>query len=126
MQRKSREQLSRLQKQLVQMKDQPGRLISSFLDDQPLTKGTVYPLRRRCGKPVCRCTQGELHESMVLTASEGGRTRLKSLPEEKVERARDLTRRYQQFRSDRAEFVKLHVQMLKMIDTIERLRRVKP
>jgi len=126
MQYKTRQRLSRLRQQLVRMKDQPGQLVPVFLGDRPLLKGTVYPLRRRCGKPSCRCAQGKLHESLVLTASVGGRTRLQSLSEDKIERARELTQRYQQVRTARAEFVKLYTQMVKIIDAIERLRRVKP
>ena len=125
MQNKARQRLSRLRQTLVQMKDEPGKLIPIFLGDQPLVKGTVYPLRRRCGKPTCCCAQGELHESLVLTASVEGRTRLQSLAEEKIGRARELTQRYQQFRTARADFVKLYTQMVKTIDVIEGLRRVK-
>ena len=126
MQTKARHRLSRLRQTLVRMKDQPSQLLPIFLGDQLLVKGTVYPLRRRCGKPTCRCAEGELHESLVLTASVEGRTQLQSLPEEKIERARELTQRYQQFRTARAEFVKLYTQMVKIIDAIERLTRVKP
>lgn len=107
------------------MKDEPGRLLPVFLGDQPLIKGTVYSLRRRCGKPTCRCAQGNLHESLVLSTSVEGRTQLQSLPEEKTERARELSQRYQQFRTARADFVKLYTQMVTIIDVIERLRRVK-
>ena len=126
MQEKTLQRLSRLRQTLVRMKDQPGQLLPVFLNNRPLVKGTVYPLRRRCGKSTCRCAQGELHESLVLTASVEGRTRLQSLPEEKIERVREFTRCYQQFRTARADFVKLYTQMVKIIDTIERLRRVKP
>ena len=126
MQEKDRQRLSRLRQQLVQLKDQPGELLPIFLGDSPLVKGTVYPLRRRCGKPSCRCARGELHESLVLTASVEGRTKLRSLAEEQAERVRELTQRYQQFRTARADFVKRYVRMVKIIDAIERLRRVKP
>lgn len=41
--------------------------------------------RRRCGKANCRCANGEqLHESTVLSYSEGGRTRFLMLPPEEV------------------------------------------
>ena len=41
-----------------------------------MIRGSVVTHRRRCGKPNCRCADGEaLHESTVLSYSEGGRTR---------------------------------------------------
>lgn len=126
MQEKTRQRLSKLRQQLVRMKDQPGQLLPVFLGNEPLVKGTVYPLRRRCGKPSCRCAHGKLHESLVLTASVEGRTKLQSLPEEKVERIRELTGRYQKFRTARADFVKLTTRMIRIIDAIEQLRRVNP
>lgn len=122
-----RHQMSRLRRALLDLKESPGRLLPLFLDDLPLMKGTVYPLRRRCGKPGCRCAKtGELHESLVLTASVEGRTRLRTLSPEEIERTRELTRRYQRVRAARAEFVKLYGRMVKIIDRLENLRRVDP
>ena len=41
-----------------------------------LLRGSLVTLRRRCGKPSCRCAVGEqLHETPALSHSEGGRTR---------------------------------------------------
>src|SRR5216684_3315617 len=46
-----------------------------------MVRGTVVTHRRRCGKPGCRCAAGEqLHESVVLSYSERGRTRFVMLP----------------------------------------------
>ena len=126
MQNRSRRRLSRLRLALLSLKDQPGHLFPIFLDNRPLAKGTVYPLRRRCGKPRCYCRKGDRHESHVLSASVSGRTRLWSLPAERLEEVRVLSQRYQRFRAARAEFVKRYTQMVKLIDAIERLRRVKP
>jgi len=51
--------------------------------------------RRRCGKPNCRCAAGKaLHESTVLSYSEGGRTRLLTLPADQVAAVRAATGRY--------------------------------
>lgn len=60
-----------------------------------LVRGSVVTHRRRCGKPNCRCADGEaLHESTVLSYSEGGRTRLLRLPAEQVASVRAATQRY--------------------------------
>ncbi len=121
----TRRRLSRLRRGLLDLREQPGRLLPIFLDDHPLIKGTVYSLRRRCGKLGCRCVKkGELHESLVWTASVDGRTQLRSLSADHVVRARELTRRYQRVRAARAQFVKLYSRMVNIIDELERLRRV--
>lgn len=91
-----------------------------------MVKGTVYPLRRRCGKPNCRCAGGKLHETTVLSASISGRSRLWAVPAAQVEKMRKLTKRYQRFRAARADFVKLYTKMLHAIDAIEKVRRKDP
>ena len=48
----------------------------------PMVKGNVYELARKCGKPACACTRGELHRSMVLTWSHEGKSKLFSIPPE--------------------------------------------
>lgn len=58
-------------------------------------RGTVITQRRRCGKANCRCTtEGALHESVVLSYSEHGRTRVVMLPPDEVEAVRAATDRY--------------------------------
>ena len=36
----------------------------------PMVQGSFYLLRRKCGKPNCRCATGQLHAAYVLTRSE--------------------------------------------------------
>lgn len=60
-----------------------------------LVRGSVVTHRRRCGKPNCRCADGQaLHESTVLSYSEGGRTRRLTLPADQVASVRAATQRY--------------------------------
>ena len=60
-----------------------------------LVRGSVVTHRRRCGKPNCRCAEGEaLHENTVLSYSEGGRSRLLTLPADQVAAVRAATERY--------------------------------
>jgi hypothetical protein len=50
-----------------------------------LLRGSLVTLRRRCGKPGCRCADGEqLHETPALSYSDGGRTRVLTLTEADV------------------------------------------
>jgi hypothetical protein len=64
-----------------------------------LVRGSVVTHRRRCGKPNCRCADGEaLHETTVLSYSEGGRSRLLGLPADQVAAVRAATERYRERR----------------------------
>lgn len=129
MQLRSR-RLSQLRQKLVRLKDMPQPFLAPFLDGSPMIKGTLYPLRRKCSKTYCRCGQGQLHETMVLSASISGKTRLWTIPEERLEEIRRMTKRYRHFRKARAELVKLFInrssQMLRIIDAIEGVRKKEP
>ena len=60
-----------------------------------VVRGSVVVHRRRCGKPNCRCAEGvELHESTVLSYSQGGRTKFLMLPAGEVAAVRAAVERY--------------------------------
>ena len=64
-------------------------------------RGSVVVQRRRCGKRSCRCADGEqLHESTVLSYSEGGRNRTVMLAPEEIAKVRDAVERYRAAQSD--------------------------
>ena len=71
---------SRLRQSLVQLADEVRHLVDPFLSDSAVIKGSVYELKRKCGKPGCKCAQGELHRRMVVSASEKGKTKLRVIP----------------------------------------------
>ena len=39
-----------------------------------LLRGSLITIRRKCGKPGCRCADGEPHESPALSVSLAGRS----------------------------------------------------
>lgn len=60
-----------------------------------VVRGSVLTHRRRCGKVNCRCADGVvLHESTVLSYSEGGRTKFLMLPAEEVAAVSAAVARY--------------------------------
>mgnify|MGYP000188556903 CR=1 FL=1 len=60
-----------------------------------MIRGSVVVQRRRCGKTSCRCTDGvSLHESTVLSYSEGGRNRTVMLTADQVAPVRAAVDRY--------------------------------
>jgi hypothetical protein len=42
-----------------------------------MVQGSFYLLRRKCGKPNCRCSSGRLHATWVLTVANKARLSLK-------------------------------------------------
>ena len=126
MQTESRQRLSRLRKSLAELFSELQGLGAILSGHQPMVKGSVYRLERKCGKANCRCATGKAHSSMVLSWSESGRTRLLSVPENRLEELKQLTKQYQRFRKARARLVQLHNKMLDVVSRIEEARRREP
>jgi len=108
--------LPQRRKQLWQSYAALGRLLRKLQLEQPLTPGSLYLLRRKCGKPTCRCAQGHLHESWVLTRSEQGQTKLYAVAADQRGRLRQLTAAYRRYQRGRAEWVKSTDKLLTQID----------
>lgn len=65
-----------------------------------VVRGSVVVHRRRCGKASCRCADGvELHQTTVLSYSDGGRTRFVMLPAGEVSAVRAAVERYRAAKS---------------------------
>jgi hypothetical protein len=92
----------------------------------PLVKGNVYELARKCGKPNCICTRGQLHHSMVLSWSEGGKSRLFSIPPERVGELKEKSEEYLRVRRARARVTEICKEILAVLDQMEKLRREEP
>ena len=119
----TKERFSRLRQSLLHLVSEMKQLVEPFFSDRPVIKGTVYQLRRKCGKPGCKCAQGELHARMVVSASEKGRTRLRVIPRGFLVEVQGRVKRYQELRRVRARVVVIHRQMLRVLDEMEAMRR---
>jgi len=115
---------SRLRQKLRELAQAAPLEIGAFISSEPIVKGSVYTLRRRCSKPTCRCALGEKHETVVMTASIGGKTRLWTLSADRIPELRRRTERYRQLRRARARLVKSQQETLRLIDAIEKARTV--
>ncbi len=68
---------------------------------QPLMiRGTLFTLRRRCGKPNCHCVTGPAHETPALAYPQAGRTKTVTLSADEVEEVRAALERYNAARAD--------------------------
>jgi len=124
--KRDREELSHLRSTLRDRLAELRRILKVVFGRSALVKGNVYELARKCGKPNCICTRGQLHRSMVLTWSEKGKGRLLSLPSKRVAEVKRKSEEYLRFRRVRARVTEIHGEILVLLDRIERLRREEP
>jgi len=70
--------------------------LTQIVSGQRFLRGTLAPRLRRCGKPKCRCARGELHASLYLVQSQGGKPRQVFVPKAWEERIRQSVQGYQE------------------------------
>lgn len=105
-----------------------SRHVHEPLRDRELIQGSVYQIQTRCGNPSCPCAQphGARPAATVLSWSEAGQTRIRSLPQAARARLGGRTENYRRWRQSRAHLVKLHPQILAAIDGLEQVLRLPP
>ena len=117
---------SRLRQRLREARRQIDRQLNTLMEHAPLLGGSVYRLRRRCGKAGCRCARGELHESWVFLSRQKGVQRMRAVPGGQVVRWREGAEQYRRFRRARRELTRLCREVLRLAGKLERLRTVPP
>ena len=124
----STDRASRLRQTLQTLLDDYQRQLDTLLPLRQLVRGSVYDLRTRCGKPSCHCAsdKGSLHAATVISWSEHGKTRLRTLPPGELSHFRQLTENYRRFRQARAALVKLHRRIVAHIDRLETALELPP
>ena len=110
--------LSSLRRKMIDLQKEVEKLTETFLSGEPHLPGCVYTLQRRCGKQTCRCAKGKLHSTEVLSYRGEGRPKNISPRPGELPDFKKLTSSYQRFRESRAQFVKLHREMLQVVDEI--------
>jgi hypothetical protein len=124
----SPDRASRLRQNLRTLFDDCQRQLDLLLPLRQLVKGSVYDLHTRCGKPSCHCASdnGPLHTATVISWSEHGKTRLRTLPPGELSHFRHGAENYRRFRQARAALVKLHQRIVNHIDRLEKALLLPP
>jgi hypothetical protein len=115
---------SRLRQSLWRAYKSLGRTLRAMTPNQPMTPGSFYLMRRRCGKASCRCARGQLHPAWVLTRSEAGRHRLYSVPAPERARLRQLAMTWRRYQRARAQFGKQTTALLALADQLAETQTV--
>jgi hypothetical protein len=116
------QELSSLRSQLLKAQQQLPQLLEECFGREPLLPGSIYTLRRKCGKPNCRCSRGELHESTVLSYRGQGRPRNVTPLPEQLGSLQAMTHHYRRCRQARTKLVRWQRQLLTLIDALEAAR----
>ena len=101
-----------------------GRLLRTMTSQGPLTPGSFYLLRRKCGKSSCRCARGQLHTTWVLTRSESGQHKLYPVPPEQRAQVRQLAAAWRRYQRARAQLIKQITALLALADQLVESQRV--
>lgn len=116
------QRLSSLRSQLLHAQQLLPGLLEACFAREPLLPGSLYTLRRKCGKPSCRCNRGELHESTVLSYRGQGKPRNLATSSEHLPALRALTDPYRRCRQARAQLVRWQRQLLDIVDALQAAR----
>ena len=117
-------QVSKLRQRLWRRYQALGRSLRAMSAEQPMTPGSFYVLRRRCGKPACRCARGQLHPVWVLSRSEAGRRKLYSIGPAQRARVRQLARAWRRAHRARAQFCQQTAALLALADELAQTQTV--
>ena len=82
----------------------------------PMVQGSFYLLRRKCGKPNCRCASGQLHATYVLTRSQQGKDHLYTVAKEQRAQVRQWAAAYRRYHRARAVLAKRQARLLVLVD----------
>lgn len=94
---------------------------------EDVLRGSVVRRVLRCGKPGCRCADGEGHPAIYLTVTlKGGRTEQISLPEELVEQAERQVANYRTWWDAIEQISAINRDLLREARASARAQRRKP
>jgi hypothetical protein len=114
--------LARLRQQLWRAYAALAHTLRRLQRSDPMVQGSFYLLRRKCGKPNCRCATGQLHAAYVLTRSEQGKDRLYMVPQEQRAQVRKWAAEYRRYQRARAVLARRHVGLLALVDQMAEQR----
>ncbi len=109
---------SKVRQQLWRAYASMSRTLRRLQRAEPMVQGSFYLQKRRCGKPTCTCTRGELHAAWAIARTEQGKNRTYMVPAQERARLRKLTDEYRRYMRARAVLGKRHQQLLALVDQL--------
>ena len=118
---KTKERASRIRQRLSQIPTEMAEELRRMVRVRETLRGYVYHSRRRCGKPSCRCTRGELHEAWVVATKVGGKQTTRSLSGRQRQRVQRLSENYRRFRQAQGAIRRLCKELTELTRELESL-----
>jgi hypothetical protein len=81
---------------------------------------------KACGKPNCKCAEGEKHEVYQLSWAENGRRRSTHIRPDELAKVQAAVDRYRRLRQSRADLLKLASEAASLMDALVEALRIPP
>lgn len=69
---------------------------TQLIHGSPFVVGSLVEMARVCGKPNCKCTQGDKHKSWCLAVRDQGKRKMVHIPRDWEETVFDWVKTYQE------------------------------
>ena len=117
---------SSIRKRLAEIPAEIDQHLRVVLQHRKLFKGYVYRSVRRCGKPSCKCTRGELHEVWVAAVEIQGRKTTRSVAPEARNRLVRMAENYRRFRAAQRALRRSFSEVMELTRQLEALMCQEP
>ena len=118
---KNVDRASQIRQRLNQIPVEMSAEVRRMVRVRTMVRGYLYHSRRRCGKPTCRCTRGELHEAWVLATKVDGKATTRSVATGLRKKVEKLADNYRQFRDAQGTMRKLSKEAARLVRELEGL-----
>lgn len=106
----------------VALRRRARRLLARFHLPDDALPGSLALSRRRCGKPSCRCNEGDGHPLWTLTFMAGGKKRVETIPADWSDQIRPRVEAGRNFKEAAAELLRINAELL----VLARKQRTRP
>ena len=94
--------------------NEKSRVLDTIRSSDNVLRGTIYEMKRLCGKPNCSCAQTKIpHKSLFLSFSYKGRTKLVPIRKEQIPRIKSRIKDYKELKAAIDELTRINAELLR-------------
>jgi len=79
---------------------------------EKVLRGSIVIVKRSCGKAGCRCQRGQKHQSLYVSQSNNGKTRMIYIPHKAEDETRRWVDNYRALKNTLEKISEINIQML--------------
>ena len=114
-----RPRASKARQQLIEVETARGAYVEQLLKAAVMVEGAFVEVGRKCGKPTCRCVDGERHYGKYLSGQVDGRKKMTYVRNRDEVDVAEKAERYRRFRKARAALMKLAARTAELADELQ-------